>query len=133
MTKETAFNMASSNIRFGRGATREIGMELADMSVKHVLVVTDPNLSGLEPVATALESLDDQKIRYALFDQVHIEPTDKSLQEAIVFANAHPCDAFVAIGGGSSLDTAKAANLFTRDKWREANNRLQVFLIPRAE
>lgn len=113
MTKEMAFNMASSNIRFGPGATREIGMELADMGAKHVLVVTDPNLSGLEPVSTALASLDDQKIRYTLFDQVRIEPTDESLKEAIAFANAHPCDAFVAIGGGSSIDTAKAANLYS--------------------
>ncbi len=113
MTKEMAFNMASSNIRFGPGATREIGMELADMGAKHVLVVTDPNLSELEPVSTALASLDDQKIRYTLFDQVRIEPTDESLKEAIAFANAHPCDAFVAIGGGSSIDTAKAANLYS--------------------
>ncbi|MFH1009505.1 MAG: hydroxyacid-oxoacid transhydrogenase [Candidatus Latescibacterota bacterium] len=113
MPRETAFNMAISNIRFGRGATREVGMDLADMGVKHVLVVTDPNLSGLEPVTTALESLDDQKISYTLFDQVRVEPTDQSLKDAIVFANAHPCDAFVAVGGGSSLDTAKAANLYS--------------------
>ena len=51
MATETAFNMASSNIRYGPGATREIGMDLADMGVKKVLVVTDPNLSGLEPVS----------------------------------------------------------------------------------
>ena len=113
MARETAFNMASSNIRFGPGATREIGMDLADMGAEHVLVVTDPNLSGLEPVSTALESLDDQKIRYTLFDQVRIEPTDESLKEAIAFASAHSCDAFVAIGGGSSIDTAKAANLYS--------------------
>ncbi len=105
--------MVSSNIRFGPGVTREIGMDLADMGAKHVLVVTDSNLSGLEPVSTALESLDDEKIRYTLFDQVRIEPTDESLKEAISFANANPCDAFVAVGGGSSIDTAKAANLYS--------------------
>jgi|TARA_Y100000310_G_scaffold326081_1_gene390484 hydroxyacid-oxoacid transhydrogenase len=113
MTTETAFNMASSNLRFGSGATREIGMELADMGVRHALLVTDPNLAALPPVATALQALDDEKIRYTLFDSARVEPTDGSLQEAIAFADAHPADAFVAIGGGSVIDTAKAANLYS--------------------
>lgn len=113
MTNETAFNMGSSNIRYGPGATREIGMDLADMGVKHALVVTDPNLSGLAPVSAALESLDDEKVGYTLFDRARIEPTDGSLKEAIAFADEHPCDAFVAVGGGSAIDTAKAANLYS--------------------
>ena len=113
MTKETAFNMASSNIRFGPGATGEIGMDLTDMGVEHVIVVIDPNLADSEFVSTLYESLEDEKIRYTLFDKVRIEPTDESLKEAIAFADANPCDAFVAIGGGSSIDTAKAANLYS--------------------
>lgn len=105
--------MASSNIRFGPGVTGEIGMELSDMGAKHVLVVTDANLAKLEPVSVALESLDDEKVPYTLFDRVRVEPTDQSMKEAIDFAKAHPCDAFVAIGGGSAIDTAKAANLYS--------------------
>lgn len=113
MTTETAFNMASSSLRFGKGATSEIGMELADMGVKHVLLVTDPNLAALPPVTAVLQALHDEKIRYTLFDRVRIEPTDDSLRQAIAFANEHPADAFVAIGGGSVIDTAKAANLYS--------------------
>ena len=113
MPNETAFNMGSSNIRYGPGATREIGMDLADMGAKHVLVVTDPNLSGLAPVATVLASLDSEKVRYTLFDRARVEPTDGSLKEAIAFANEYPCDAFVAVGGGSVIDTTKAADLYT--------------------
>ncbi len=113
MTTETAFNMASSNLRFGKGVTGEVGMDLADMGVQHVLVVTDPNLSALPPVAAALQALDDENVRYTLFDQARVEPTDESLQQAIAFAHDHPADAFVAIGGGSVIDTAKAANLYT--------------------
>jgi len=113
MANETAFNMGASNIRFGPGATHEIGMDLADMGAEHVLVVTDPNLSGLAPVAAVLGALDGQRVPYTLFDRVHVEPTDSSLKEAIDFANAHPCDAFVAVGGGSTIDTAKAANLYS--------------------
>lgn len=113
MANETAFNMGSSNIRFGPGATREIGMDLSDMGAKRVLVVTDPNLATLAPVAAVLEALDDADVPYTLFDRVHVEPTDASLKEAIDFAKANPCDAFVAVGGGSTIDTAKAANLYS--------------------
>ncbi len=113
MPKESAFNMASSNIRFGPGATREIGMDLADMGAKHVLVVTDPAMAGMSPVATALKSLEDEKVPYTLFDRARVEPTDASFKEAVAFASANPCDAFVAIGGGSAIDTAKAANLYS--------------------
>jgi hydroxyacid-oxoacid transhydrogenase len=113
MARETAFNMATSNIRFGPGATAEIGMELADRGAKHVLVVTDQTVAKLESVSVALQALDDEKVAYSLFDRVRSEPTDRSMKDAIEFANAHPCDAFVAIGGGSVIDTAKAANLYT--------------------
>jgi len=113
MATETAFNMGSSNIRFGPGSTHEIGMDLADMGARHVLVITDPNLAKLAPVAAVLEALDDQNVPYTLFDRVHVEPTDSSLKEVIDFANANPCDAFVAVGGGSTIDTAKAANLYS--------------------
>ncbi len=113
MVNETAFNMASSNIRFGPGATQEIGMDLVDMGVKHVMVVIDQNLAGLDFVSKALETLDKQNIDYTLFDKVRVEPTDTSLKEAIDFASTRSFDAFVAIGGGSTIDTAKAANLYS--------------------
>ena len=113
MANETAFNMASSNIRFGPGATMEIGMDLVDMGVKDVLVVADPNLAKLDFVSSAMEVLDKQNIHYTLFDKVRVEPTDASLKEAIEFASAQSFDAFVAIGGGSTIDTAKAANLYS--------------------
>jgi hydroxyacid-oxoacid transhydrogenase len=113
MANETAFNMASSNIRYGPGATKEIGMDLVDIGVENVMVVTDPNLARLDCVYAALQVLDKQNIRYTLFDKVRVEPTDKSLTEAIDFAAAQSFDAFVAIGGGSTIDTAKAANLYS--------------------
>jgi hydroxyacid-oxoacid transhydrogenase len=113
MANETAFNMATSNIRFGPGATAEIGMELSDRGAKHVLVVTDQTVAKLEPVSVALQALDEEKVAYSLFDRVRSEPTDGSMKDAIEFATAQPCDAFVAIGGGSVIDTAKAANLYS--------------------
>jgi len=113
MSREYAFEMATSNIRFGVGVTREVGMDLADLGVRRALVVTDPNLAKLAPVATVLESLRREKIEFALFDRVRVEPTDRSFQEAIDAAQSEPFDAFVAVGGGSTIDTAKAANLYS--------------------
>ena len=113
MEKETAFNMGSSNIRFGPGATREIGMDLADMGVGRTAVVIDANLAGSTAVEAAMESLETEGIACELFDRVRVEPTDGSLQEAIAFACEGGFDAFVAVGGGSTIDTAKAANLYS--------------------
>src|SRR5436190_1368702 len=112
MDHESAFEMASSSIRFGPGVTREIGPELADLGLRRVMVVTDPIVARLPPVTTALQALDDSGIAYALFDKVRVEPTDQSFQEAIAFARAGDYQGFVAVGGGSVIDTAKAANLY---------------------
>ena len=48
-----------------------------------------------------------------LFDQVEVEPTDESFLDAIAFANEGRFDGYVAVGGGSTIDTAKAVNLYT--------------------
>src|SRR5918912_1001656 len=113
MALEYAFELASSSIRFGRGVTREVGMDLAEMHAKRVMVLTDPNLAKLSPVATVVESLRDNRIQYSLFDRVRVEPTDVSFKDAIEFATQGRFDAFVAVGGGSSIDTAKAADLYS--------------------
>ncbi|MGH9396243.1 MAG: hydroxyacid-oxoacid transhydrogenase [Terriglobia bacterium] len=113
MQREYAFEMATSAIRFGAGVTREVGAELADLRKQHVLVFTDPNLRALPPVDTVLDSLETHKIRYSIFDRVRIEPTDESFREAASAAQADNFDAFVAVGGGSTMDTAKAANLYS--------------------
>jgi hydroxyacid-oxoacid transhydrogenase len=113
MLNEYAFEMATTAIRFGSGVTREVGAELADLGKKHVLVFADPNLRALPPVTAVLESLHDQKIRFSVFDNVLVEPSDKSFRDATAAAQAEEFDAFVAVGGGSTIDTAKAANLYS--------------------
>ncbi len=112
MSKDSAFEMATSNIRYGQGVTSEVGMDLADRGIKHVFVVVDPHLAQGPIVADALKALEEENIRYSVFDRVRIEPTDASFKEAIEAARAAPYDGYVAIGGGSTMDTAKAANLF---------------------
>lgn len=112
MRNDTAFEMAASNIRYGMGVTEEVGMDFADMRVEHVMVLTDNNLTCLPPVQTALSSLKKHGVAYTLYDQVRVEPTDASFKHAIEVASNGEFDAFLAVGGGSVIDTAKAANLY---------------------
>ena len=111
-TNDTAFEMATSSIRFGAGITAEIGMDIADARLKNALVITDPVLAGLPPVEKVKASLETQNIQYAIYDKVSVEPDDTSFEDAIHYAESIGPDCFIAVGGGSVIDTAKAANLF---------------------
>src|SRR5262245_49737375 len=113
MSREFAFEMAVSNVRFGPGVTRECGMDLADLGVRRALVLTDPTVARLPPVATVLESLETSGVTATLYDRVRVTPPDPSFDDAITFARAGDYDGFVAVGGGSAMDTAKAVNLYT--------------------
>ena len=70
-------------------------------------------LKNFRPVHTVLESLDQNGVGCIVYDRVRVEPTDQSLLDAINFARQSHYDAFVAVGGGSTIDTAKAVNLYT--------------------
>ena len=112
MLLDTAYEIATSNIRFGPGTTKEIGMDLKDRGLQRIMVLTDPNLREQAPVQTALAAIAEAGVEYALFDQVRVEPTDASFKAAIAYAE-QGFDGFVAVGGGSVMDTAKAANVYT--------------------
>jgi hydroxyacid-oxoacid transhydrogenase len=112
MTFETAFTMDTSSIKYGPGVTREVGNDMQQLGAERIMVVTDPNLAKMEPVSVTLESLRSAGLEAVLFDQVRIEPTDASFKEAIQFAVDGQFEGYVAVGGGSSMDTAKAANLY---------------------
>jgi len=112
MEYDYAFEMATSNLRFGLGASREVGMDLDELGVKRAMVLTDPRLRDTSAVEKVLTSLKDQHIEFSVFDRVSVEPTDTSMKQAIEAARSEAPDAFVAVGGGSTIDTAKVANLY---------------------
>jgi len=68
--RDAAFEMAASGIRFGVGVTREVGMDLADLGARLVLVLTDPLLAGLPPVRAVIESLEASRVPFALYGDV---------------------------------------------------------------
>ena len=79
---------------------------------RRVMVVTDPHLAESAPAQLALDALRHEGLEAVLYDQVSIEPTDASFRDAIQFAAEGRFDGYVAVGGGSTIDTAKAANLY---------------------
>jgi len=111
MTLETVFTTDASSVVFGPGATREVGARVNALGCRNVLLVTDPKVATLPPVATATASLREAGIAFEIFDRVRVEPTDASFQEAIRAARDGGFDGFVSVGGGSTIDTAKVANL----------------------
>ena len=113
MPTETAFSMETASIKYGPGVTREVGYEMHRLGARRVMVVTDPLMAKNEPVAITMQSLRSEGIDAVLYDQVQVEPTDVSFKGAIEFATDGDFDGFVAVGGGSSIDTAKAANLYS--------------------
>jgi len=112
MKLETAFTMDTSSIKYGPGVTREVGYDMKRLGARRVMVLTDPNLVDREPVSVTLSALRLEGIDSVLYDDVRIEPTDVSFKDAIRFASDGKFDGYVAVGGGSTIDTAKAADLY---------------------
>ena len=113
MQHDTAFQFSAANIRFGQGATREVGFDLADMQLKRTLLVIDPVLRDLQTGMTVIASLRSAGIDFDVFDGITVEPTDETFRAAAAVAAKGQYDSFVAVGGGSTIDTAKAANLYS--------------------
>jgi hydroxyacid-oxoacid transhydrogenase len=109
---ESVFTYGAPALKFGDGAADEIGYDLAQLGARRALVITDPRVAATGLPQRVAEQMARFGVEARVFDRVRVEPTDASLQEAVDDARADgPWDAFVAVGGGSSIDTAKAVNL----------------------
>ena len=109
---EGVFTYGAPQLKFGPGASDEIGHDLSTYGVRRVLVVTDAGVAATGHPQRVADQMAAFGIEAQVYDGARVEPTDASLQEAIDHARATgPWDAFVAVGGGSSIDTAKAVDL----------------------
>ncbi|KAM0262289.1 hypothetical protein ACHAQJ_001758 [Trichoderma viride] len=111
--KEYAFEMASSSVRFGAGVTQEVGMDLKNLGAQRVCVVTDKTVDQLDAMKQVREALTREGINFRVYSDVRIEPKDSSIKDAIAWARPYNPDAYLAVGGGSVMDTAKLMNLYT--------------------
>ena len=110
---ESIFAVDPVAIRFGPGALAEAGGEARARGLSRVGVFTDPDVARLEAVRTVTASLRAAGLDVAVYADVRVEPTDESFQNAARFAAEGRFDGFVSVGGGSTIDTCKAANLYS--------------------
>src|SRR5688572_4879419 len=110
---EGAFTVDASRVTFGEGSLLEAGDRVAARGARRVALVTDARVRELEWFADVDGSLREAGLDVVVFDDVSVEPTDTSIESAIAFAREAKPDAYVSLGGGSVIDTAKLANLFT--------------------
>ena len=109
---DRGFTLGMPTFTFGPGVLAEAGDNAAELGLSRVALFTDRRLSAGEHVAKAKASLAAAKVDCVVYDEVAVEPTDKSFQDAARFAKEANADGFVSVGGGSVMDTCKAANLY---------------------
>jgi hydroxyacid-oxoacid transhydrogenase len=110
---ETIFTLEATPIKFGPGAAADAGWELKRLGVKRALLVTDPGVAAIGHPERIRASIEAEGIEVIVYDRARVEPTLDSFQEAADFARDAQVDGFVSVGGGSSIDTAKVADLIT--------------------
>ena len=109
---ESVFSVDVSAITFGPGVLFEAGAELRALGCRRVALFTDATVARLPPVEAALASVRAAGLDVAVYDEVHVEPTDASFLAAAAFARAGSFDGYLSVGGGSAIDTCKAAILY---------------------
>ncbi len=93
---------------FGRGAREKLTEEIQTRNFKKVLIVTDKSLLETGTVTLVTDVLDKKQINYRIYDGVKPNPSVENVQDGVKMAKENEADCIVAIGGGSSIDTAKA-------------------------
>jgi hydroxyacid-oxoacid transhydrogenase len=109
---ESAFSVDISSIVFGPGVLSEAGEHARTLGMKRAALFTDKRVGALQCVADCLASLRSAGIDVAVYDEVRVEPTDESFRAAARFAAEGRFDGYVSVGGGSVIDSCKAANLY---------------------
>ena len=108
-----AFVADPARVVFGAGCLAEAGDHARGLGMSRVAVFTDKRLRGLPYVETVTKALAAAGVDCAVYDEVRVEPTDASFRQAARFAAEGRFDGFVSVGGGSVIDTCKAANLYS--------------------
>ena len=93
---------------FGRGAREKLSEEIKARHFQKILVVTDKSLLETGTVTLVTDVLEKNQINYITYDGVKPDPTVQNVQDGLKIAKDNAVDCIVAIGGGSSIDTAKA-------------------------
>src|SRR4051794_26111576 len=83
---ETIFTMEATPLKYGPGASEEVGWEIKRMGVGRVMMISDPGVIETGITGRIQELIEGEGIEVELFDKAHVEPTAESFQEAADFA-----------------------------------------------
>lgn len=111
--RETAFSVAATSLKFGPGVLAELGGDAAALGLKRVAFFVDEKVRDTEPFAIAMAALKKEGIDAVVYQDIKVEPTDRSFLDAARFSSEGKFDGFISLGGGSTIDTCKAANLYS--------------------
>jgi len=111
--KETVFTIKSQDVKFGVGALRELWSDARSLGMNQIALFLDSNIKASKPISLILESFQSSGLEVDIYDAVLCEPNTSSCMEAADFVKQGEYDGIVSIGGGSVMDTAKAANLLS--------------------
>ena len=92
----------------GKGAIAEIPAIVKSKGFKHIFVCSDPDLVKFGVTAKVTDLLEKDGIPYTLYSEIKPNPTIKNVQDGVAAFKACGADSIITIGGGSSMDTAKA-------------------------
>ena len=116
MTKKFVLNETSY---FGMGAREVLAEEIKARGFKKVLVVTDKALFECGVTSKVTDELDKAQIEYSVYSDVRPNPTKKNVWDGVKACKEAKADVLVAVGGGSSIDTAKAIGIITNNPENE--------------
>ena len=111
-TSDKAFTVGMPTFTFGAGCLAEAGEQALEQGLKRVALFTDQGLRNSVHVAAVSASLRAAGVEFVIYDEISVEPTTASFQAAARFASEGKFDGYVSVGGGSVMDTCKAANLY---------------------
>jgi len=115
MTGKTALFRIPAQLTVGCGAAETVGSEAKRLGGTRAFVIGDPNLQKSGAMDRVMGLLTAQGLEARLFTEVEPEPSVGSVAKAAAAAREFGCDVLVGVGGGSALDTSKAAALLTRN------------------
>ena len=99
----------------GAGAIKEIPGEISRRGYKKAFVCSDPDLVKFGVTSKVTDLLDEAKIPWSLYSEIKPNPTIQNVQDGVAAYKASGADMIVTIGGGSSMDTAKAIGVIVEN------------------
>lgn len=112
MAKRFVLNETSYH---GKGAIAEIANEIIARGFKKTFVCSDPDLIKFNVTKKVLDILDNAKIDYEVYSNIKPNPTIQNVQTGVEAFKKSKADCLVAVGGGSSIDTAKAIGIIVNN------------------